>query len=147
MDKKHKLVGSDRFQPADFLIGRYVAKVPVGTTLEEVLHPKYFENHLNIIRRGMEITVLSDDFSLDARIRVLSVTKTTTTCRILEDYSSKAATVTKMSAEEQGEIKVTWGGPKHMHRVMHGTDIVAHGFATKEEAEAELEKYVASIQQ
>ncbi|AXV15118.1 hypothetical protein CYG48_05035 [Neorhizobium sp. SOG26] len=90
--KVPKLGGGDRFQPADFSIQRFAAKVPVGTTLEDVMNPEYFSNHLDRMKPGMEITVLSEDNTLDVRLRVLSITKTTATLRVLDDYSTAEET-------------------------------------------------------
>lgn len=142
MEKYTKLRGTDRFQAADFLIGRYAAKVPAGTTLQEVLHPLYFENHFDRMRAGMEIAVLSDDFSLDVRLRVLTLTKTSAKFRVLDIYAGEQAEAPHV---EDNEVKVTWGGPNHKHRVMHGKEIVKFGFATSEEAEEFKTEYLAKI--
>lgn len=143
LDKKQKLVGSDRFQPSDFLIGRYTAKVPAGTTLEEVLHPQYFENHLSRMRSLMEITVISDDGSLDARLRVLTITKTTAKLRVLDVYSGEEPAV--QQRVDSGDVVAGWGGPNHKWRVMHGKNIIDTGFATEEEAKARAAEYLSSI--
>lgn len=142
LDKKQKLVGSDRFQPADFLIGRYVAKVPAGTKLEEVLHPQYFENHLDRMRSLMEVIVISDDGALDARLRVMTVTKTTARMRVLEVFSGEEPEAPKVEAET---VTVGWGGPNHKWRVLHGKNIIETGFISEEEAKGHAAKYLASI--
>lgn len=103
--KTPKLGGRDRFQPADFSIQRFAAKVPSDTTLEDVLHPEYFGNHLDKMKPGMEITVLSDDNKLDVRLRVLSVTKTTATIRVLDDYSQAEETNSKPEGAKQAKAK------------------------------------------
>lgn len=143
LTKTQKLVGSDRFQQADFIIGRYAAKVPAGTTLEDVLHPQYFENHLDRMRSLMEITVVSDDASLDVRLRVLTVTKTTAKLRVLDVYSGNADA--EPAKIEQDAVTTAWAGPNHKWRVMHGKNIIETGFTTEEEAKAAAARYVASI--
>lgn len=157
--KVPKLGGRDRFQPADFSIQRFAAKVPPGTTLEDVLHPEFFGNHLDKMKPGMEITILSDDNKLDARLRVLTVTTTTASLRVLDDYSDaaetnakpeggKAAKPAKPEGEQGGkkvtidDVKVGHGGPHHNWRFVHGDKVIEHGFGSKADAEAAAEAYV-----
>lgn len=139
-----KLAGSDRFQPADFVINRYVAQVPVDTTLADVLHPQYFESHLNRLRPLMEIAVISEDQALDAVIRVVSVGKTMAKCRVLHVYCEpepiEGAEVAPVSTPF-----VEWAGPQHKWRVIHGGNIIDHGFTTKEEAQIAADAYVAKM--
>ena len=137
-----KLKGDDRFAQSDFKIGRYAAMVPTGTDLDDVLHPEYFQNHLARLRPGMEVNVLSDDFALDCDLRVLTVTKTTAKMRVLRVYSE--ATAPKAAMTPSG-VEVNWGGPNHKWRVVHAGEVIDHGFATKEEAEAAAEAYMAKV--
>lgn len=156
--KTPKLSGVDRFQPADFSIQRFAARVPADITLDDVLHPEYFANHIDRMKPGMEITVLSEDNKLDARLRVLSVTKTTASLRVLDDYSNadetngkkaKAKAPADAKADDGGagkvsmdDIKVNHGGPHHMWRFIHSDKVIEHGFATQADATAAAEKYV-----
>lgn len=153
-----KLGGGYRFQPADFTIQRFAAIVPAETTLEDVLHPEYFANHIDRMKSGMEITVLSEDNSLDLLLRVLSVTKTTASVRVLADYSkadetnarkpaSKAEKADEPNGNEGGKLsldalKVGHGGPHHKWRFIHGDKVVEHGFASEADARAAAEAYV-----
>lgn len=98
-EKTPKLAGKDRFQQSDFSIARFAAKVPNGITLDDVMNPEFFSNHLDRMKPGMEITVLSDDFQLDARLRVLTVEKTTASLRVLDDYSGAKETNSKPAKE------------------------------------------------
>ena len=163
-EKTPKLGGRDRFQPADFTIQRFAAKVPSETTLKDVLHPEYFSNHLDKMKPGMEITVLSDDNKLDVRLRVLSVTSSTATLRVLDDYSqadetnskaeggkaSKQKQEPKAEGGNEGEagkltiddIKVSHGGPHHKWRFIHGEKVIEHGFGSEADAKAAAEEYV-----
>lgn len=138
MTKIAKL-GGGRFQQADYLIGRYAAKPPSGTTLEDVMHPEYFQNELAQLRAGMLINVLSDDFALDCDIRVLTVTKTTATMRLVRLHDE--ATVKKVDVGEVSDVIVTWGGPQQKWRVIHNKEIIQHGFSSQPEAEAAAETY------
>lgn len=134
--KVPKLGGGARFQPADFTINRYVAHVPSGTTVADVLHAEYFQNHLDRLRPGMEVTVLSDDLALDARLRCLTVTKITATFRILDVYAGDRPADDLFSNINAEDIIVDWGGPQHKWRLVHLNEVIEKGFGSKEDAEA-----------
>lgn len=141
MTKPVKLSGG-RFLASDFLIGRYAAKVPAGTTLEDVMHPEYFQNELNVLRQGMVINVLSEDFELDCDLRVLTVTKTTAKVRLLRLHQPEAAVT---SSADISEAVVSWGGPNHKWRFLHNGTVIEHGYATEEEAKEAAARYTASL--
>ena len=128
--KVAKLSGG-RFLQSDYSIGRYAARPVAGTTIDDVLHPEFFQNELNVLRPGMEINVLSDDFALDCDLRVLTVTKTTAKCRLIRLFREEDAP--KASADISG-IDINWGGPNHKWRYVHNGTVIEHGFATQDEA-------------
>ena len=133
-----------RFTPSDYMIGRYSASVPTGTTLQDVLHPEYFGNCLDKMRAGMEISVLSEDMALDARLRVLTTSKTTAKLRVLDVYAGGGvdANDTEIPKITLDNIEVTWGGPNHKWRFLHSGSVVEHGFATEGEAQEAAQAYV-----
>lgn len=143
-NKVQRLGGGDRFQPADFSLSRYAAKVPSGTTLKDFLHPEYLSNHLDRLKPGMEIVVLSDDFALDARLRVLTVSKSTAKLRVMAVYAGEHDAEDDNQAVELGDVKVTFGGA-HKWRFLHGDKVIEHGFSTKEEAEDAALRYIDKI--
>lgn len=142
MTKIAKLAGG-RFLQADYSIGRYAARPPSGTTLEDVLHPEYFQNELNVLRPGMRIEVLSDDFKLDCDLRVLTVSKTTATVRLLRLQEDDSAN--KVETGNLSDVKVGFGGPNHKWRYIHAGSVIEHGFSTEAEAQAAADKYAASL--
>lgn len=143
MTKTPKLSGRTRFQPADFNVLRFAAVVPSGTTMADITDPEYFANHLDRMKPGMEITVLSDDYSLDAVLRVLTVSKTTSNVRVLNVYAEPDEAT---DADDQDKaVKASWGGPNQKWRVTHGENVVKQGFATKEEAQTAADEYATEI--
>lgn len=132
-------LAAGRFQQADYSIGRYAARPPSGTTLEDVLHPEYFQNELNVLKAGYLINVLSDDFTLDCDLRVLTVTKTTAKVRVLRLHREEEAIQT---AADVSEATVSWGGPNHKWRFLHNGVVIEHGFATEAEAKDAAAKYL-----
>ncbi len=140
----HKLAGS-RFDQADFAIPRYAAMVPSGTTLEDVCHPEFWQNNLNVMRPGMRIDVLSDDFALDAELRVTTVTATTANVRVLRVHSEGAVKQPVTSVDDISDVVVGWGGPKHKFRFIHGGQVIEKGFATEAEARKAADAYIRRL--
>lgn len=133
---ENPVLSGRRLQLADYAFQRFGANVPTGTTLEEVLNPAYFRNFTNLLKPGSMILVLSEDFTLDVELRVLTVTNATVKTRILRDSSIKVAPIEAPDATD-GKT-VVWGGPKHKWRIMENGTVLDHGFATKEDAEASI---------
>ncbi len=134
-----KLAGH-RFAQADYSIGRFAATVPAETTLADVTHPEFFANHLSVFRRGMTIDIISDDFKLDCTLRVLAVTKTSAAVRVLRLFDEASAP--EVTSTEISPPEVSFGGPHHKWRFLHGGNVIQTGFDTKEAAEKAAEKYI-----
>ncbi|WP_318762583.1 hypothetical protein [Aminobacter niigataensis] len=139
MTQVTKLAGH-RFAQADYSIGRYAATVPSETSLEEVTHPEFFANHLSVFRPGMAIDVLSDDYKLDCTLRVLAITKTSATVRVIRFFDE--ATAPHVTSTDVSPPEVSFGGPHHKWRFLHGGNVIQTGFDTKEAAEKAAEKYI-----
>ena len=142
-----KPVSLTRFSLADHYLRRYVTNPVEGTTLNDVLEPNYFVNVLHQLIAGRTlITVLSEDMKLYAELLVLDVTKTTATTRVVQvfwepdDGQEHRQTVLKHALDD---YSVSWGGPHHKHRILHGTQIIKTGFLTADAAKAALEKIKA----
>lgn len=136
--------GAGHFHQSDFLIGRYAARPPASTTMTDVLHPEYWQNHIGSMKPGMVINVLSDDMALDCDLRVMSVTKTTVKMRVLRVHCEGR----KANSEPNplpSAITVQWGGPQHKWRVVHTGEVVAKGFASEDEAREAALKYGTEI--
>lgn len=133
-----------RFMVADHKIGRYAADAPCGTTLEDVLHPEFFGNCLDRLRPGMEVTILSEDFELDIRIRILTISKTTAKVRVLDVYKGHGVKTneTEHPKVTLDNVEVNFGGPNHKWRFLHSGNVVEYGFSTKGEAEEAALTYV-----
>lgn len=142
-----KPVSVSRFVLADHHLRRFCANPIEGTSLEDVLDPTYFRNVLHSLIPGRTmITVLSEDMSLFAELLVLEVTKTTATTRVINVYWEPG----DQKIHRQSVLKtvlddysITWGGPHHKHRILHGKNVVQTGFTSKEAAHKRLEEIKA----
>jgi hypothetical protein len=142
MTEVTKLAGH-RFAQADYAIGRYAATVPSDTTLADVTHPEFFANHLTVFRRGMTIDIVSDDFGLDCTLRVLAVTKTTAVVRVIRLFDEDSAP--RATATEVSPAEVSFGGPHHKWRFLHGGNVIQTGFDTRGAAEKAADRYVQQM--
>ncbi|GAA2848612.1 hypothetical protein EDC40_101155 [Aminobacter aminovorans] len=142
MTEVTKLAGH-RFAQADYAIGRYAATVPSDTTLADVTHPEFFANHLGVFRRGMTIDIVSDDFGLDCTLRVLAVTKTTSVVRVIRLFDEESAP--KATSVDVSPPQVSFGGPHHKWRFLHGGNVIQTGFDTRDAAEKAADRYVQQM--
>lgn len=149
-----KKLGGGCVEPHDYICHRLAAKVPVGTTLEDILHPQYFQNYLPDFKWGTMISVVSANLELDVLVRVVETTQTTAKLRVLAVYNdpndSKAnAAVNKRAQDAQKkagqaeDYTVKWGGA-HKFRVMHGKDIIKTGYDSQEAAQEEADRLNAA---
>lgn len=121
-----------RMKPADYIIPRHGARVPVGTTLNEVLAPEYFLNYEGRLEEGAEISVVADDFSLDARIRVISISPVRIVSRVLDVYAKP---------DEKGEAETAVEGIEVKYRgraqwsILKDGEVIQDKITTKEEAQ------------
>lgn len=135
-------LGGGRMKPADYEFPRQAARVPVGATLADVTHPGYWQNYnLDV---GTEVLVVSDDFSLDVRLRVLATDPLRTQMRVLAVYAAPDAETFdgEVSQEVEG-LMVKWGGRHGKWRVVQDGEVLEGPFNTKEEAEERMEELAA----
>jgi hypothetical protein len=138
-----KKLGGGRMKAADYEFPRKAARVPVGTTLEDVTSPGFWQNYPNE-EVGTELTVVADDFSLDVRLRILDIDPLRTHVRVLDVYAAPDADTFdgEVSQEVEG-LSVKWGGRHGKWRVIKDGDVLEGPFNTKEEAEERMEMLAA----
>lgn len=117
------------------------AEVPAGTTLEDVLSPEFWANHVQRLKRGAIIEILSEDNALDCDVRVLKVGPTFAHIRLLRCHTDE---VERVASEVHAEVSVNYT-KQNRWRVMHHGKVVIEGLETKVEAEAKAEEYRRSI--
>lgn len=132
---ENPVLSGRRMQLADYAFQRWGANVPTGTTLDEVLHPSFFRNFAQQLKPGSMILVLSEDFTLDVELRVLTTTNATVKTRVLRDSCMKSPAVQAPKDAASG-ASVEWGGPQHKWRITRDGVVEDKGFATKEDAQA-----------
>lgn len=136
-------LGGGRMKLADFAIPRHVVIVPAGTKMADVVQPQYFQNYFDKFQVNMELTILSEDNALDARVRVMSFDRLKASLRVLDVYCAPdvddADGIEETPAEPIDGLYIKWGGPNAKFRVVdNNNEVIESGFATKEAAEDRL---------
>jgi hypothetical protein len=117
----------------------FVAQVPPGTTLEDVANPAYWAHHVQRLRPGALVEVLSEDNSLDCELRVTEVGPTFAKVRVLRNFTPAAAPA--ISHDAPTDVEVGYGGKADRWRVTHKGQIVASGLGSREDAEKAAQDY------
>lgn len=82
--KRPKALGANMLNRADIVRGNFIAIVPSDTTLDEVLTPAFWANHIPALTRPFaRIEVIREDGTMDLDLRVLSVAPGMATVRML----------------------------------------------------------------
>lgn len=123
---------------------RYVARPATSDSRDEVKGTSYWEHVMAQLKAGDVVEVYPEDRSYFLEMLLIGKRDGSLAWRILHEVEFGAAPATVVGDDPNDGLEVTWGGPKHLHRVVDNktTDnkVIAFGFSTKEEAEAELEK-------
>lgn len=118
---------------------QFVAQVPPETTLEDVTNPAFWAHHVQRLRPGAIIEVLSEDNSLDCELRVTEVGPTFAKVRVLRNYTPAAAPA--ISHDAPSDVEVGYGGKNDKWRVVHKGQVVASNLGSREDAEKAAEEY------
>lgn len=120
------------------------AKVPPGTSLEDVTEPTYWANHAFRLKPGAVIEVVSEDNALDCDLRVLEVGATYAKVRVLRHFS-EASAPKKQAPKPDESVTVDYGGKSDRWRVVHRGEVIKSGLPTEMEAAKAAEEYRSQI--
>ncbi len=139
-----KKLGGGRVKPADFTIPRLHASVPAGTTLANVLLPDFWQNYSTSIQVGTEICVLSEDFSLDVRLRLLSIDSLRAKMRVLDVYEAPDVESADIDADQSVDgIEIKWRGPNGKWSIIKDGDVLEDKISSKEVAQERMGELAA----
>lgn len=145
--RKQKAQESD-FASLEFVRNdwRYVA--PHGVPLETVKAPEYWSHVARKLRRGDTIEVLAEDNTFDCTYRVVSVVGLLVHLRPLREWlSNEPAPAAETDIEvvtPQARVQFIPRGD-HKWRVLNAAgEVVSKGHETREAAETEMHRYLAS---
>ncbi len=138
MDMKLKLKTAD-FKLADQEIRRYVARVPEGTTLDDVIHPEFFGNVMHqLMPNQTMVRVLSYDAQLRADIFLVAKTQTTAKWVVDHIYSEPGKEEVKETDMSKATEYVVNFAPAHKWRIIHNGIVIEKGIESKDIANARV---------
>ncbi len=110
-----------------------------GTTLEQMLNPKYWAHVAREMRLYDKIEAIVEDGSVEYEFRVLSVGKTEVfvALRLKVELGS-----VPQSAAQPSDYTVEWSGPHTKHRVKRGNDVIKDKFDTSDAAKQWLAGHI-----
>lgn len=112
-----------------------------GTTLEQMLNPKYWAHVAREMRLYDKIEAIVEDGSMEYEFRVLSVGKNEVFVALR--HSVELGQVPQ-STSLPSDYKVEWSGPHSKHRVKRGNDVIRDKFDTAEAARQWLVNHINS---
>jgi hypothetical protein len=121
------------------------ARVPPGTTVEDLLEPSYWVNHAFRLKPGAVIEVLSEDNVLDCELRVLETGPTFAKMRVLRQHVEKPAVKKAVLSETAGEVKHEYANKIDKWRVVHRGEVIKAGFGTEAEAVKAADEYRSKL--
>jgi hypothetical protein len=130
---------------------QYSISPPATHTIDHMLNPEYWKHVAGMFKPGTIIDVYSQDGSVDATLRVVDCNKVMAKVRIMRlGYVRHMPTIVEddndeSSKEAELDIQVSWGGPKHLWRIVHGKAIIDKGYKTEELAEKARKRYLERV--
>lgn len=150
--KRPPALGANMLKTAAHERGHFFCTVPIGTTLEIVTTPSYWQNHTGPLGLGpgarpwARIEVVSEDGELDCELRVIKVAPGMAKVRVLNVYAKGPAAAVDDTAKGKVDDEVPalpegykWfhaprgEGSGHGIRLPNG-DILVRGLLTRKEA-------------
>jgi len=150
--KRDARIYTDRFKVADFTLGKFDAKVEIGTTRADLLKQEYWSHVSELMTPYSEITVRCDDGTFYAKYLVLDCGRGWAKVQELNWWNLTTTDVaqTQSIAGTLEDFDIIWKGGSRKHIIQRKSDqVVLHeGLQRKEAAQDwlkdSLEKRVTS---
>lgn len=141
--KPRAALGPGRFKEADYQRRTFAATAEAGTTVEEMLEPKYWANHAPMVTPCSRIDCITEDMTLFVEFLVLSCDRNWVQVHVLAKHELIPAHLRVMPAVSD-EYRVEHAGLHHKWRVVRRSDSAAikTGCQTKDEADTWLRGHI-----
>jgi len=129
---------------------RYDAEIPMGVKPEDLLEPTFWAHHASKLRPWNEIRARAVDGTWMGNYLVLDCSRTWARVHQLSFHRFTTGDQADTLASET-DVKVYMGKHQvkfrgaHKWTILQGSDVIKEGFATKEEATAELEQMARQV--
>lgn len=151
------LAKQTQFTPLDSGRNSWLVRTPHGVPAEALLDPNFWSNCARELKPGERVEVVAQDASYDLDLRILEIGPTAerplwVRVRVLRSWpdislvgAAAAPSLRPQITTSVDDVVVEWGGPSHKYRLVRASDksVLAHGFASKADAEAQLAREAA----
>lgn len=145
--KREPRIQNDRFQVADFTVGRFDAKSEMGITREDLLTPEYWSHVSERMTPYSEVTVRCDDGTYYAKLLVLDCGRGWAKMQLLSWWNLSTVDVaqSQSSPGKPEDYDILWKGTNRKHIVQRKSDqkVIHEGEQRKESAVAWLNEFLA----
>lgn len=134
-------------QPAEYSRRHLYVIAPSGTTLDDVAAPTWLRHYAKSFRKNDLVEIVAEDGSFDVIARVVSVLSGQVRLRPLFAWADNVAPVetrTEGAASAPDGVSVDFNSKQGWRVVADAGDVIAKGFATRDEAVAAKRAYLAN---
>ena len=146
-EKRDLRIQTDRFKVADFSLGKFDAKVEIGTTREDLLKQEFWSHVSEQMTPYSEITARCDDGTFYAKYLVLDCGRGWAKVQELNwwNLTTKDVAQTQSAAGSMNDFEIIWKGGTRKHIVQRKSDgvVMQEGLQRKEAATDWLKDHLA----
>jgi len=140
---------------ADYDRSLYFVVLGAGITPAMVVDPDFWQHLAARFRVNDRLEIVAPDFDMDVRVVAIDPRGLWAQMRVLRlcdasgigvpgaEHSPTSSIIA--GAPDQAGYIVEWGGPKHMWRIVRGSDLIDKGFPDKDAAHAKLTEIQAEL--
>lgn len=147
-ERKDLRIYDDRFRPEESTLGRWDAKVEMGTTRADLLKPEYWSHVAERITPWSEITVRAEDGTFYAKYLVLDCGRGWAKLQELNwwNLTTKDVAQTQSSAGQIDDYALEYKGTTRKWIVLRKVDqtVLDEGKPSKEAARLWLEEFLTA---
>jgi hypothetical protein len=140
---------------ADYDRALYFLNLGPGVTPEMVMDEEFWRHLAARFKVNDRLEIVAPDFDMDVRVVAVDPRGLWAKMRELRRWPpegvearsaehSPASSIIPGAPDQAGYI-VEWGGPKHMWRILRGSDLIDKGFPDKDAAHAKLAEIQAEL--
>ncbi len=129
-----------RVQQAEYTRDLWMADVPRGTTIDDLLDESYWAHVAQLLRPRARIEVMCEDNSYFAELLVMGVGKLYAQVVLLRAHELTQPIARKVTSP----YSVDWSSGKF--RVLRGPDVIKEGFDTEKDAQRWIDNHEEALE-
>jgi hypothetical protein len=121
-----------------------------GVSPAMLVDPDFWQHLADRLKVNDRLEIVSPEFDMDLRVVAVDPRRLWAQVRVLRFCLSEGVPIPGLAPDQYMESAVVagapdeagyiveWGGPRHLWRIVRGSDLIAKGFSKKDEAHARL---------